>query len=154
MKRMTVTASASVEVRAKPQLILEFVLDLERYRQADHKITRVVETTGPDADGKGYVKIWGKLMGMPAAPDKQNYTLNRWSNLTFVGDPRQIGRLVFNFVGVFDCRAVSEDITEVTHHYEFTFRGPFRLLERRLGPWLQSEIEAEVQRIAELIDSG
>lgn len=148
---MTMTASASVEVAAEPQLILEFVLDLERYMKADHKITRVVEVTAPDADGKGYVKVWGRFMGLPAAPDQQNYTLERWSRLTFVGAPRQLARLVFDFVGTFECRETSEGTTTVTHSYEFTFRRAFLFLEKRLGPWMQTEVEAEVARIAVIL---
>lgn len=150
---MTLTASARVVVSAEPQSILEFVLDLERYMQADHKITRVAEITAPDNDGKGYVKVWGKIKGMPAAPDRQNYTLERWSKLTFVGAPGQLGRMVFNLIGTFECHAVAPGKTEVIHSYEFTFRRPFRFMENLLGPWLQTEIEAEVARIADILVS-
>jgi carbon monoxide dehydrogenase subunit G len=151
---MTLTASATVEVRASPQQVLEFVLDLERYRQADHKITRVSSVTGPDAHGEGSVKLWGTLPGMPAAPDRQNFTLEKWSRLTFVGAPRQPGRLVFDFVGTFACVPVADGVTQVTHGYEFNFRAPFRWLERRMAEPLQAEIDAEVDRLGHLLNGS
>jgi hypothetical protein len=145
---VTITAEASTTIAASPQAILEFVLDLNRYRQVDTKIVRVVSTAGPDVDGHGSVKIWGRIAGLPPAPDRQNFTLLRWNTLTFVGAPKQPARLVFDFTGVFECLANLDGSTGVRHAYVFTFKGPFRLMERRLGSWLQREIEAEVNKLA------
>ncbi len=147
---MTVTASASAHVDADPQTVLEFVLDLDRYRQADRKILRVSAVEGPDADGHGSAKMWGRVRGLPPAPDRQDFTLERWHTLTFVGAPRQPARMVFDFVGTFDC-VPDDGGTTITHAYEFTFKGPFRLVERSLGDWLQAEIETEVATIAEIL---
>lgn len=143
--------SATADVAATPQAVLEFVLDLDRYRQADHKITRVSSVTGPDEAGRGSVRVWGRLPGLPVAPDRQDFTLERWSRLTFVGAPRQPGRLVFNFVGTFECVPLDDHTTRVTHAYDFTFRTPFRWIERRLKEPLNREIEAEVARLAEIV---
>lgn len=148
---MPLNVSSAAEVSATPQEVLEFVLDLERYKQADLKITRVSSVTGPDANGAGSIRVWGKLPGMPAAPDRQDFTLEKWSRLTFVGAPRQPGRLVFNFTGTFDCVPVDDEVTQVTHAYEFTFRRPFRWLERRIAEPLAAEIDDEVKRLAELL---
>lgn len=145
------TASATSTVNATPQQILEFVLDVEQYMQADTKITKVASVDGPDESGRGSIKIWGKLKGLPAAPDKQDFVLQQWSLLTFTGAPRQPGRLVFDFIGTFECTPQSEDVTSITHAYVFTFKGPFKLLEKRLATWLQSEVEAEVGRIGEIL---
>lgn len=148
---MTLTVSATAEISATPEQVLEFVLDLDRYRQADHKITRVSSVTGPDENGVGSVRLWGKLPGMPPALDRQDFTLEKWSRLTFVGAPRQPGRLVFDFIGTFDCVPIDDELTRVTHAYEFTFRRPFRWLERRMSAPLADEIDQEVKRLSELL---
>ena len=148
---MTSTVSATAEISATPEQVLEFVLDLDRYRQADHKITSVSSVTGPDENGVGSVRLWGKLPGMPPALDRQDFTLERWRRLTFVGAPRQPGRLVFGFIGTFDCVPIDDELTQVTHAYEFTFRPPFRWLERRMSSPLADEIDQEVRRLTELL---
>lgn len=150
---MTISVSATTDVHASPEAVLSFVLDLDAYRQADHKITRVSSVTGPDANGLGSVKVWGKLPGvpLPAAPDRQDFTLERWDRLTLVGAPRQPGRLLFDFIGTFQCTPIDSNRTTVTHAYEFTFRRPFRWLERRMEPSLANEIKQEVRRLAEIL---
>jgi hypothetical protein len=147
---MALTARASTTVQATPREVLEFVLDMERYRQADHKIRHVSSVDGPDKSGAGSVKMWGRLRWGPATPDRQNFHLDRWQRLTLTGAPRQPARLVFDFVGTFECEP-TEAGTLVTHAYEFTFHRPFRLMEPFLREWLQTEIEAEVDRIAEIL---
>lgn len=147
---MPLAARASITVDASPRKVLEFVLDLDRYRQADHKIARVSAVEGPDESGNGSAKLWGRLRFGPAAPDRQDFRLERWRRLTFTGAPWQPARLVFDFVGTFECEETTAG-TLVTHAYEFRFRRPFRLMERLLSPWLQDEIEAEVGRIADLL---
>ncbi len=148
---MTLTVSATAEISATPQEVLEFVLDLDRYRQADHKIIRVSSVTGPDENGAGSVRLWGKLPGMPPALDRQDFTLEKWRRLTFVGARRQPGRLVFEFIGTFDCEPIDDQVTRVTHAYEFTFRRPFGWLERRMSAPLADEIDQEVRRLTEIL---
>jgi len=145
---MTVTASAHTSIDAEPRTILEFVLDLDRYRAVDPKIVRVGSVRGPDAEGHGSARLWGRLPGLPPALDRQDFTLERWRKLTFVGAPRQPGRLVFDFVGTFECEPSGDGSTIVTHAYEFTFHGPFRLYERRLARSLQQELETEMTSLA------
>lgn len=148
---MSLIVSSTADVAATPRAVLEFVLDLDRYRQADHKISRVSSVTGPDDSGQGSIRLWGRLPGLPVAPDRQDFTLKRWSHLTFVGAARQPGRLVFDFVGTFECVALDDNTTRVTHAYEFTFRKPFRWIERRIAEPLRDEIEQEVARLAKII---
>lgn len=145
---MALTAQATVNVAASPQEILEFVLDLDQYRQVDPKIGKVISVEGPDSEGRGSVKIWGKLKGLPHAPDRQDFVLRRWTDLTFTGAKRQPARFVFDFTGIVACQERQNGTTDVTHSYKFTFKGPFRLAERFLGDWLQDQIEAELQELA------
>lgn len=141
------TATSTVEIPGvAPQEVLEFVLDLERYKDADHKIVKVGTVTGPDESGCGSIKLSGKLRYGPAAPDVQNFVLEKWNRLTFTGAPNQPGRLIFNFTGTFDCEPIDAG-TKVTHAYEFRFRLPFRLLEPLHSSWLQAELDAEMERV-------
>ena len=60
-------------VAAPPNEVFEFVLDLERYREADHKIGRV----GPvvrTANG-GSAKFWGRIRGLPGPAGVYPFTL-------------------------------------------------------------------------------
>lgn len=150
---MSLTVSATAEVAASTRTVLEFVMDIDRYRQADRKITRLSSMSGPDEHGRGSIRIWGRLPGLPVAPDRQDFTLERWSRLTFVGAPRQPGRLLFDFVGTFDCEPIDEHTSRVTHAYDFTFRAPFRWIERRMARPLRQEIDDEVARLAEILGS-
>ena len=68
---MALTASSTTHVSATPRKVLESVMNLEEYRKVDKKFVRVVSVTGPDAEGMGSVKLWGRLKGMPPAPDRQ-----------------------------------------------------------------------------------
>jgi len=150
---MTLKVSATRDIHASPEAVLRFVLDMEAYREADHKIARVASVTGPDASGKGSARVWGKLPGLPAAPDRQDFTLERWSRLTLVGAPRQPGRLIFDFVGSFECEPIDAGLTRVTHAYVFTFRRPFTWIERRMASTLPREIDEEVERLADILDT-
>lgn len=145
---MVLAASATTIIPGRsPQEILEFVLDLEKYRQVDTKITRVVSVTGPDREGRGSAKIWGRMRMTPPAPDVQDFHLERWHRLTFTGAARQPGRAVFGFTGTFECTQLSQG-TQVTHAYTFRFTPPFRWLDRLNRPTLQGEVEAEMERLA------
>lgn len=150
---MSIRASANATVPVSPQELLEFVLDLERYRQADTKIVRVSDREGPDASGAGSVKLWGRLRWGPAAPDRQLFQLERWRRITFTGAPRQLARLLFNFVGTFECESTPTG-TSFTHAYVFTFTPAFRFVERFLDSWLQDNIDAEVARVVDIFDKS
>lgn len=148
---MTLRAEATRVVPATSRDVLEFVLDLERYRQADTKIGRVSRPIVLDENGEGTTRYWGRLRGMPPAPDTNIVTLHRWHELTFTGAPRQPARLLLDFTGRFTCADVDEGC-RVTHGYEMTFRRPFRwVYEPLLGGWLQAELEAELDRVGTIL---
>lgn len=146
------TASATAEVAATPQEVLEFVLDLHRYKEVDPKIVRVVSVAGPNGEGQGSVKMWARMRWMPPAPDRQDFVLERWNRVTFTGAARQPARMIFDFTGTVECQDC-EAGSELTHAYEFRFKGPFRWVERVLKSWLQRQIEEEVDAIAKRFGS-
>ncbi len=140
-------AEASALVAADPQTILEFVLDFRQYAEVDPKFVRVVSVDGPDDIGRGSVRFWGRMRGLPPAPDRQDFVLDRWTGITFTGAARQPARFIFGFVGRFECTPTAGG-TNVVHRYEFRFRWPFRMIERINASWLQRQIEREVADIA------
>ena len=149
-----IEASATCHVRRPSREVLEFVLDLERYREVDPKIGRVTRPVVLDAEGNGSARYWGRLRGMPPAPDVNLVRLIRWTDLTFTGAPRQPARLILDFQGRFRC-VDSDDGCIVTHSYELRFRRPFRwFYEPLLRTWLQDEVTDEVARLARTLDTA
>lgn len=148
---MAVRAEATRLVEATGRDVLEFVLDLERYREADTKIGRVTRPVEIDDDGVGRVRYWGRMRGAPPAPDTNIVRLTRWSELTFTGAPRQPARLVLDFTGRFACTDV-DDGCEVTHAYDVRFRRPLRwVYEPMLRSWLQAELDDELDRVQSIL---
>ncbi len=144
---MTMTAEATIDVSATPREVLEFVLDFDEYRKVDPKIVRAGAGTGPDENGQGSVRLFARMRGLPPAPDTHDFTLVRWSSLTFVGAAKKPGRLLFDFEGVVECEPTA-DGTKVRHAYEFRFKGPLKVIERWNAEWLQRELDAEMRAIS------
>ena len=78
---MTVTATATREIPASGREVLEFVLDLDRYRLADTKIGRVTRPVVLDSENRGRARYWGRMRGMPPAPDTNVVELDPWRAL-------------------------------------------------------------------------
>ena len=55
---MTFKAFATIHVNVDPQTVLEFVLDIDRYRLADHKIAHVSTVVGPNEAGTGSIRVY------------------------------------------------------------------------------------------------
>ncbi|MHB8449964.1 MAG: hypothetical protein ACYDAQ_05890, partial [Mycobacteriales bacterium] len=78
-------------VEQPPEQVLEFVMDLSRYRLADHKIGRVyaVERDGDDA----LVRFRPRFRGLPAPVVRQRMRLTRWSQVEITGAGGWVDRL-------------------------------------------------------------
>ena len=75
-----IVGEASTTVRASPNEVFDFVIDLERYRQADHKIGRVGDVRR-DGD-RGTVQFSGRIRGLPGPSGTYPFTLDE-SRLVF-----------------------------------------------------------------------
>lgn len=144
----------SSTIIARPaNVILGWVLDLERYRQADTKIAAVLSPLVLNGQGRGRVRYRGTLRGLPTPADWNDVTLEPDRRLTLIGSPGVWTRRVVDFAGSFECAPVAGG-TRVVHRECFTFKGPARqLIEAWLGAWLQQEVEAEVERLRMLIEA-
>jgi carbon monoxide dehydrogenase subunit G len=144
---MSVQVSSSVVVAASPREVLEFVLDLDRYREVDPKIRKVTKAATLDADGHGTCRIVATMWHFPPTPDTHLVHLDAWRRLTFTGAPRVPARLIFSFTGTFDVEATA-DGTLLTHGYDVTFRQPIAaLLGRRVQRWLADDLTEELDRL-------
>jgi hypothetical protein len=150
-----VHAEAEVQIERSPQEILGWVLDLDRYKRADQKITKVVERPVLDADGTGRARYRGRLRGIPTPVDTNIVTLHEWDRLAFEGAPGVWTRRLVDFRGTFECTPNGDGSTILRHTETFNFHpAPMdRLAERLLGRWLQKEIDVEVLRLKDLIES-
>lgn len=140
---------AEVTVDRSPEEILEWVADLERYRRADTKITRVIHQ-GPDR-----VRYRGHLRGIPTPADENVVTLVPGRSLTFTGAPDRWTRRLLDFEGSFTCQPIAHG-TRVVHRESFGFKpAPVRTIaEAWLGRWLQREIADEMERLKIQIEAG
>lgn len=151
MSRSTIIGEATTTVRATPEDVFEFVLDLDRYRQADHKIGRVldVERTG----NTGTARFAGRIRGLPGPVGTYPFTLTE-DRLVFGSPEAGLARWFMDFEGTFEC-TVTEDGTRVTHREAYTFKRPWRgLANLLLRGWLERDTTAEMARVKRLIEDG
>lgn len=151
MREPTIVGEATQVVRATPEEVMSFVLDLERYRQADHKIGRVgkVERTG----NSGFVQFSGRVRGLPGPSGTYPFTIAD-TRLVFGSPVAGLARWMLEFEGSFECQRVDGG-TKVTHREEFRFKHPWRLLARLLlGRWLATDTAREMVRLKGLLEVG
>ena len=144
-----IVGEATAVVAVPPSAVFEFVLDLDRYRQADRKIGRV----GPARrDGNtGTVTFAGRIRGLPGPSGTYPFTLEA-SRLRFGSPVSGLARWFLDFEGTFECETVP-DGTVVTHREVFDFKPPWRwLAEPLLRSWLEADTADEMVRFKELIE--
>ena len=121
-----IVGEATTTVSATPADVFDFVLDLHRYRQADHKIGRVGTIHSEGDSGTAQLEIGSPVAG-PA----------RW---------------FLDFEGTFDVERTDES-TVVTHGEVFSFKRPWRwLAEPLLRSWLENDTTEEMVRFKQLIE--
>jgi hypothetical protein len=137
-------------VAATPTEVAAFVLDLERYRRADHKIARVRSLVGDDTTGE--VVFTGRLRGLPTPADRQRYTVSADKRtLEFRSATSRWPGALATFHGL----VLSEPTaggTSVTHIERFFFSRPLAwAAEPYLRAWLARDTAAEMDRLAEAL---
>lgn len=146
-----IVGEASVRVAVSPADVLAFVLDLERYRQADHKIGRVGRVTR-DGDG-GTVVFSGRIKGMPGPSGTYPFILTPTS--LKIGSPiAGPARWFLNFEGSFECTETAAG-TDVVHREVFDFKPPWQwFLDPLLRKWLENDTTDEMVRFKVLVEGG
>jgi hypothetical protein len=149
--RQTIVGEASTTVRASAGEVFDFVLDLHRYRQADHKIGRVgpVRRRGDAGDAT----FSGRLRGLPGPSGTYPFTLTA-DRLVFGTPTAGPARwFLHHFEGSFACEHASGG-TRVTHREEFGFRRPWAWLAAPLlGRWLEADTAEEMTRLTAMLEA-
>lgn len=144
-----IVGESSTSVGVTRADVIEFVLDLNRYRQADRKIGRV----GPvhrDGDS-GTVKFWGRIRGLPGPAGVYPFAITP-SGLRIGSPTAGAARWFLDFEGTFECDETA-DGTVVTHREIFTFKRPWSwFVEPMLKRWLTRDTADEMIRFKELIE--
>lgn len=144
-----IVGEASATVSVPPETVFEFVLDLERYRQADHKIGKVGDVTR--TGDTGTTTFRGRIRGLPGPSGTYPFTLTE-SRLVFGSPIAGPARWFLDFEGSFDCE-VTDEGTVVRHREAFSFKAPWRwIAEPLLRRWLEADTAAEMVRFKELIE--
>lgn len=142
------TVEADTIVKASPETILEFVMDLDRYKAADRKIRHVksIERHGNEA----IVTTRNQLRGLPI-PARQRITLTPGKSIEVRNTSSWADHLA-DFTGTFTCEPVPTG-TKVTHRYDFDVYGPLRYpFERLFRRWLDRQIHEEVALIKQILE--
>ncbi len=142
---------ATVVIDRPADVILEWISDLERYRAADTKITKVLHQD-PER-----VRYRGRLRASRRRATRTWWPASPRAVAHLPGAPGRWTRRLLDFEGGFTCeRAPDGGGTLVRHAESFGFKpGPVRFVaEAYLRRWLQQDVEAEVGRLKALIEAG
>jgi hypothetical protein len=144
-----IVGEATATVAVTPREVVEFVLDLNRYRQADRKIGRV----GPihrDGD-RGTVRFSGRIKGLPGPSGVYPFTVTD-SRLRFGSPIGGAAQWFLDFEGTFDMQE-GPDGTVVKHREAFVFKRPWRwFVEPLLRRWLEADTAEEMIRFKRVIE--
>lgn len=144
-----IVGEATATVSVTPDAVFDFVLDLDRYRQADHKIGRVgaVERHGD----RGTATFSGRIAGLPGPSGTYPFVLGP-TRLVFGSPVSGPARWFLGFEGSFETRASAEG-TVVTHREVYEFKRPWRwFVEPLLRHWLESDTAGEMVRFKALVE--
>lgn len=145
-----IIGEATTTVSASPTDVFAFVLDLERYRQADRKIGSVGAVH--DEGDRGTVRFSGRIRGLPGPYGTYPFTRTA-SRLRFGSPIAGPARWFLEFEGTFDCEETPEG-TVVTHREAFSFKRPWRwLAEPFLRSWLEKDTTGEMVRFKRLVET-
>jgi uncharacterized protein YbjT (DUF2867 family) len=147
--QVTVCGEGTAVIERNPKDILEFVLDVNRYRSADRKIGRVryVHRKG----NTGQVRHDGRFLGIRAPAATLSFELTPYSRLEFRG--ASVPWPLKDFEGSFTCEESSHG-TRVIHRECFVL-GPMlgRVFRILLGGWLSRDTPAEVLRMKRILET-
>jgi hypothetical protein len=137
-------------IRRPPEAIIAFVTDLERYKTADLKIGRVLETRR--AGDRIFMRHDGTLRGVPGPAVSLEMTVAGLS-VRYRSVPSFPSRLVLTFDGGFELTP-GPDGTRVVHTERFRFYFPWRMIaEPFLRGWLAADVRAEMERLKALLEA-
>src|SRR5215468_11199354 len=118
--------------------IYEFVLDLEKYKQADLKIGTVHSVTwsGDSAE----IHYSGRFRGMSTPSVRQIITVQPYRRIDVRSKPGTFADAMSRFHGVFTFEPLDSGTTRVFHREELVCRPPLSwCVEPLLRAWLEND---------------
>ena len=144
-----IVGEATTTVHASTDDVIEFVLDLNRYRLADHKIGRV-GTIERDGD-RGTVRFAGRIKGLPGPSGVYPFQVTP-TGLRFSSPIAGPAKWFLDFEGSFECEEADGE-TLVRHREAFAFKRPWRwLAEPLLRRWLETDTTEEMVRFKQVLE--
>lgn len=146
---LEVCGEGAAFVERAPKDILEFVLDVDRYRMADLKIGRVHEVRR--RGDVGWVRHDGRFMGIRTPAVTLSFEVTPYSQLDFRGV--DVPWRLKGFRGSFTCEDTAQG-TRVVHRECFIL-GPLlgRIFTLALGGWVSRDTPAEVLRMKAILEA-
>jgi len=148
---MIVAGEASAVIERSAQDVLDFAIDLDRYRQIDPKFRKIHRHHMRGDEGE--VRYSGTLRGIPTPADTQSIRVTRWTRLDYESVPSTLNRLA-RFHGWFECEE-REDGTVVRHREQFDFAPAIAWLAAPLlKGWLQDQVRHEVEQLKRHLEAS
>lgn len=148
-------AESSIDIAKNNREVLEWILDLDRYRLADTKIAAISHQPEIDENNTtGRARYRGRLRGLPTPFQWQTVSLTPWTQLDFATAPGQWTARLAQFAGGFVCEPI-DDGTRLTHYEQFTFLSPVnRLFDPALRTWMERYlVDQELPELKRLIEA-
>lgn len=139
-------------IRRSAKDIYDFILDPERYRQADTKIARVhsVQWNGDT----GELRYSGRFRGFRTPAVRQTITVERYRRIDVRSKPGTFAHLVAPFHGLFILEELGDGTTKVFHREALDPPAPIKwVVEPLLRRWLEQDTPAEMVRLKQLLES-
>lgn len=129
-----------------------FVLDLERYKRADHKIAKVYGVQ-PRGEREAEIHYSGRFRGWTTPAVRQTATLEPYRRIDVRSQPGTVAHAVSRFHGSFTFEELGDGTTRVFHREEICFHPAVAwLFEPFLRDWLAQDTPQEVERMKQLLE--
>ena len=146
-----IAGEGTIDIRCPARGCCEFVLDLERYRQADTKIRAVHSVTwnGDHAE----VEYSGRFRGLDTPVVRQSVRVERYRRIEVRSIPGTLAHAVSRFLGIFTFEELGGGVTRVHHREELDVRPPLKwIIEPLLRDWLANDTPEELVRMKKMLE--
>jgi len=150
---MVIAGEGTAAIRCPPKAAYEFVLDIDRYRQADHKIGAVhsVVWHGDTAE----IRYSGCFRGWTTPAVRQTITVEPNRRIDVRSKPGTLAHLVARFHGLFTFDDLGDGTTRVFHREELDLHPAAAwMLAPLLRDWLTADTPEEVSRMKRLLEEN
>src|SRR5262249_51597283 len=150
-----IAGEATVDIHRPAREVCDFVLDLERYKQADRKIGSVHSVIWNAAGDEADIEYSGRFRGFDTPAVRQTLHVERDRRIDVRSKPGTLAHAVSRFHGIFTFEDLGDGVTRVFHREEIEFGPPLKwLMEPLLRAWLENDTPKEMQRMKALLEGA